>query len=239
MDYLSMGVTMCSNKMLIKFLFIFPLISFEFSCSANTKISDYIYEDENGSILIYEKPIFCKSTFSIGKKALIGGTCAIVGGITFKNAPLVVLGLVSGFTGFILSLDSLVKQIKKKIWGHMIALGKKGIYDWNNGFLQWKDVEDISLEEKTVYSFAGTNYNPRFGRHKSDFDFINGNIKPKTISQIRLKIKDKSDGSGNSSWLKSKLKNPDFVVNLRNISLDRNTLLELVKKFWNENKSQT
>jgi len=195
------------------------------------KLSDHIYEAGNGSIIMYEEPRFAKAA-KVGKIMCVAGAGVFVGGVCLFRPELVALGMVSGFSGFVLTFDDLVKRVKKMIWGNMIALGNEGIYHWSHGFLKWEDIEDITVKEKTAYRTAGMTM------HHKNMDMSNsfGAMKPHTVTTLCLKTKDKSDGSGYTGWIRSKLSNPDFEIILRNVPMGKAAFIDLVKKYWNENK---
>jgi hypothetical protein len=61
-------------------------------------------------------------------------------------------------------------------------------------------------------------------------------MQPQTVTTLILKTKDKSDGSDSSSWIRSKLSNPNFEIVLQDLPMQNSAFIELVKKSWNENK---
>ncbi len=239
---------MYSNKISLNLCFFLLLTSFFYANSELKKVADYIYEDESGAILIYEKPVFTGKAGLVGKVSSaitaasfagmafmiqfgLGGNCRDCWG-TSVLLSLYALIQVTGFTGLFLSTDTFIKFIKRKIWGHMVALGNKGFFHWNHGFISWNDIEDISFKEEISY-YVDTDRTEVPGN--SNLYVTSEELRKRITHWLILKLKD--DLSDESSFINKK-ENSNFIyINLKNFPISVLSLVDKVKMSWNNNKS--
>lgn len=246
---------MFSKKSLFGFLFLFSLIRFGQVHSGLTKVADFIYEDENGSFLMYEKP-WSNGKFSKFAKRAYATSAAMVfcAGIlansglveTQESKAIVVpamasLALVSGgaallssLGGIVGSIDSFTVFIRRNIWGHMIAIGKDGFFHWNSGFMAWKDIEAISTYEAVSYMVIGTG---SANQLDSNHDVDDDEVIDITTTKLRFIMKGNSDEPGGASWIRDRIQHPDVFIPLSDIPMPTSAFITLVNKFWNDNKA--